>query len=89
MTKSAICHNCNGNGITADRAGPVYCDCLTGLNAAMAFVSESLNTVTETRQALIDAGLTDRARSVEVLRLELEAEYDAFEAEYNRRCENE
>ena len=85
MTENAICHDCNNGIVGRYRAQPVFCICPTGLDAEMAFVSKHLNDVTEARQALIDAGLTDRAQSIEMLRLELEAEHDALEAEWTER----
>ena len=89
MTENALCHACNNGIIEHYQGRPMFCICLDGLDAEMADVSRRLNDVTETLIDMTNAGFADYASSLEAFRLELEAEHDALEAEYNRRRTNE
>ena len=85
MTNSTLCRNCD-IGITADRAGPVYCDCLLGLAAEMRDLSKKLCDVTETWLSMTMA----RSNAGERKTLQdycefLKHRHDALEAEYERR----
>ena len=89
MTESAPCRHCV-NGITADRAWPVYCDCLAGLEAEMTALTDRLNEVTETWLSMTVAQSNAGERKILQDYCEfLKHWHDALEAEYERRRTNE
>ena len=88
MTET-LCRHCN-NGITADRAGPVYCNCLAGLAAEMLAVSKKLCDAIETWLSMTVAQSNAGERKMlQAYCNDLKHQHDALEAEYNRRCTNE
>ena len=89
MTENALCHACN-NGITADRAGPVYCDCLAGLEAEMLAVSKKLCEATETWLSMpVAQSNAGERKTLQDYCEFLKHRHDALEAEWAERRTNE
>ena len=88
MTET-LCHNCQ-DGITADRAGPVYCDCLLGLAAEMLDLSKKLCEAAETLTSMVIAKCNETERKLlQDYCEELKHLHDALEAEWTERRANE
>ena len=89
MTETTLCRHCN-NGITADRAEPVYCDCLMGLAAEMLDLSKKLCDATETwlTMTMAQSNAGERQALQDYCEF-LKHQHDELEAEWTERRTNE